>query len=121
MKLPSLSSFPLFFSADPLTKPLDAAIDMGMTNGDRVKSFSLSDAHRFLDEIKAAKTDREATVKLGQLLMNYFEHNNINQSRIKNRLDKHEWSNKICFLLLMSVVVIANAFVGAMLALHMGD
>ena len=73
-----------------------------------------------LDDIRAAKTDREAMVLLGQLLMTYIESNNINLTHLKNRQDRHEWSNRICFITVTCLLVFIGGIAGSVLALHVG-
>ena len=99
---------------------MEQATNFGLTSDLKTSTFKLSDAMKLLDEIKGAKTEKEALVKLSQLLICFFEHSNINQSRIKSRLDKHEWSNKISFIVLTSVVIFTSGLVTVLLGFHMG-
>lgn len=109
-------SFPLFFSISDnvVNKVLDKDGDLVMC------PFPMDEAHHLLNEAKAAKTDREALVKIGELMMKQQEHNNNNIMRTRNKLNTHMFGNKVCFWVLASINVVEIIGIGYIVTRWLG-
>jgi hypothetical protein len=87
-------SFPLFFlmAVGDLLDRVMAAVK----EGSNIEPFPVADAHMKLNGVVTAKSDRDAMLILGQTVLSAAEWNSNNIMRLRNRLDRHEFKDKVC-------------------------
>lgn len=96
---------PLFFYLQSLPDLIRDVITAS-EGGSKIEPFPMDVGHRMLNEAREAKKDRDAMVKIGEMMMTQQEWNNNNIMKLRNKFDRHSFGNKVCFMVLTFVMAV---------------
>ena len=112
--------FPHFFSwlysmPETVSKILDEA-----SKGPDINPFPTADAQKHLNTALFAKTDRQAMIIIGETFLIAAEYNSNNIMRLRNRQERHEFGNKVCFWIFTAAAGIGISILAWLLRIHWG-